>query len=326
MQNDIPVYDIGLNYNCRILQALSVFKNDNAFLELLFHNAFESTTEIYNHTVLDKKTRWGFMPAFFSNENLKKIGIHHIEKHFGNFTQGETYIIDLLSKKIKVFLRVDEYYLSNRTDYYMKMHASHSVIVCHYRLHQDNDCYDYLIKDYSPDFFGFIEGNLLKSAFENPCIPSPRAGSIIHYLYTHQVDVDGVIRDFYQWLKEFQDDYYLYDHVKYIITNNEDGIEALRHAFALLTSSRKAFNEFINYFEMDFVTSYLLRSCCVHVEGIFNYLQLNDKNDVDVYFLETECRKLKMLESEIIQKLEGFYLSRTVEDVLVSVHNKLLCK
>src|SRR5690554_6779786 len=309
LMDRIPRYE-SKYFNCVKAQAISYLKYRGFPVEWLLFNSLETTKDIYDQFITNRKMRWQYLTSCMSIPNLNLFHIDLHETFYESFSDAESEINRIIDSSEIVIAACDLFYLPHRGSYYNTEHISHYItIVGKKDVHNQY----YILDD---DATGVGDYSLFQ--YDEPLIAEAfikATKNIIYFNYdvlTHEKARDIANQHYRIWLENYEDDFAFYDSVTDIIqrgdhyfSNANEAYGQLIHSFSILSGSRQMFAQFCRVMDSpsEVVQSWL--DCSKQAEVIKNVLiRSNLTKRIDIASLEGKCMKLKEMELNNIELLK----------------------
>lgn len=296
-------------YECRKIQLLLLFQEQNLPVELLFYNTYESTQLFYDHLFLQNQNRWTYDGCSITREDIKLLNIHMEEHYVQTEEELDLLLQERLGKNQFVYIWVNLDYLPHWVfgRNYLIEGSLHSVFLKNFRIIEDKTLY--LMQDNFPQYCDYVDSSVIRNAIFKGDPEWTRLVTIVRLDPWDDREMQEALRQrFAAWHQNLVDDFHIYDHILQLIHQDpadpRSFYEKLEHALSLISGSRYLFSRFLEYVKVSEELVHRLDQCSQIAERMKNaFAKAAVCGKINRSKLSKLCGELKQMEIECFQTL-----------------------
>jgi hypothetical protein len=249
---DLSMFD--LNYlDCSKSQYVSYLKHKGFHVEALYHSCLDTSDEIYEQIINQKKSRWHYDELGFHQEDWPLIGVKKRNVYSGSFHALRHGISSLIDQGEVVFVSVEVFHIPHRHHSYQKEHSPHSLMINGKAPNGDF----YILDEAAPIFAHFkYKASMLEKCF----CEGTGFRSITFFEQREKKTKEDIRKEakllFNKYFNDYKDSFKLHDYLlDYLNSDNQmnfkDTVHPLSAAYTLLSGSREMFSKFSEFMDLD---------------------------------------------------------------------------
>ncbi|MCK6259463.1 hypothetical protein LCY76_23100 [Fictibacillus sp. KIGAM418] len=305
--NELSMFD--LNYlDCSKVQYVSYLKHKGFHVEALYYSCLDTSDEIYEQIINQKKSRWHFDELGFQQEDWPLIGVKKRNVHAESLDPLRYGISRLIEKGEVVFLSVEVFHVPHRHRSYQKERSPHSLMIN--GMAPDGDFN--ILDEAAPIFSHFkYPWSLVDQCFSE----GTGFRNITFFEEIEKRSTKDIQKEakhlFNQHLDTFEDSHRLHNHLfEFLVSKEEvdfiDTLQQLSAAYTLLSGSREMFSKFAKFIDMDKViveTAVASSDASNQIRNTLNkaILRRRLKNEM----LSEKVRELVQIEQHLVSLLKA---------------------
>ncbi|WP_214483013.1 BtrH N-terminal domain-containing protein [Bacillus sp. SM2101] len=265
-----------LNYlDCSKCQYVSYLKDIGYPIEALYYNSLDSTDEIFNQMIKQKKSRWHFDELGFQQNDWKLVGVKKKDVYSNSLYNLQDGIKRIVKNGNMVFASVDVYHLPHRKQSYHQERAPHSLVIKGI----DGDIVN-ILDEVAPTFSHF------QYSFEEIDISYKDGCGFKHITYfepcesVNNSELKKITKRYFnEFFEERTENYELFHSLEGLLKLNSPyfnelapTLDHLSSTFTLLSGSRQMFANFAEFVELDDIVVSLANHSSEIAESIRNML------------------------------------------------------